>query len=121
LISSLVTPSTPQPFNPSTFAPAAPSAVFGDIYHGKRVLVTGHTGFKGAWLAEWLLALGADVTGLSLPPPTSPALFDQLGLAGRLHHVVGDIRDLAVVRRVVEDFHPDFIFHLAAQSLVRLS
>jgi len=48
---------------------------FGDIYHGKRVLVTGHTGFKGSWLCEWLLALGADVTGLALPPATTPALF----------------------------------------------
>ncbi len=108
-------PSTHQPLNPST------SAVFGGVYRGKRVLVTGHTGFKGAWLAEWLLALGADVTGLALPPPTSPALFDQLGLAGRLRHVEGDIRDLPTVRRVVDELRPDFIFHLAAQSLVRLS
>jgi len=94
---------------------------FSNIYRGRRVLVTGHTGFKGAWLAEWLLALGADVTGLALPPPTTPALFDQLALASRLHHVLGDIRDLATVRRVVEEARPDFIFHLAAQSLVRLS
>jgi len=96
---------------------------FGGVYRGKRVLVTGHTGFKGAWLAEWLLALGADVSGLSLPPPTQPSLFEQLGLAQRLgrNHHVGDIRDAALVGRVISETKPDFLFHLAAQSLVRLS
>jgi CDP-glucose 4,6-dehydratase len=94
---------------------------FGGVYAGKRVLVTGHTGFKGAWLSEWLLQLGAEVTGLALPPPTTPSLFEQLGLASRLTHVVGDIRDPAVVARVVEQTKPDFVFHLAAQPLVRLS
>ena len=94
---------------------------FGNIYRGKRVLVTGHTGFKGSWLCEWLLALGADVTGLALPPPTSPALFDQLGLASRVKDRRGDIRDLATVRAAVEAARPDFVFHLAAQPLVRLS
>ena len=68
--------------------------MFGGLYAGKRVLVTGHTGFKGSWLCEWLLGLGAKVTGYSLPPPAPPALFEQLGLAGRLRHIVGDIRDL---------------------------
>ena len=66
------------------------------------MLVTGHTGFKGAWLSEWLLALGARVTGYALPPPTEPALFAQLQLAGRLDHVVADIGDLAAIRAVVE-------------------
>ena len=94
---------------------------FADIYQGKRVLLTGHTGFKGAWLAEWLIVSGADVTGLALPPATEPALFDQLALAKRLHHRVGDIRDLATVRRAVEAAQPDFVFHLAAQPLVRQS
>ena len=94
---------------------------FGGAYRGRRVLVTGHTGFKGAWLSEWLLALGAEVTGLALAPNTEPALFDQLGLAGRLRHVVGDIRDPGVVQRVVDETAPDFLFHLAAQPLVRLS
>jgi len=92
-----------------------------DTYRGKRVLITGHTGFKGSWLAEWLLGLGAQVTGLALPPPTEPALFDQLGLAERIDHVVGDIRDRDLVRKVVERVRPDFVFHLAAQPLVRLS
>jgi CDP-glucose 4,6-dehydratase len=94
---------------------------FGDIYRGKRVLVTGHTGFKGSWLSEWLLSLGADVTGFALAPATSPALFEQLGLSARLRHTLGDVRDLAEVRSVVEESKPDFVFHLAAQPLVRLS
>ena len=90
-------------------------------FTGKRVLVTGHTGFKGSWLSEWLLMLGARVVGFSLPPPTSPALFDQLGLEDRLEHHIGDIRDGETLRRVVSDAQPDYIFHLAAQPLVRLS
>lgn len=94
---------------------------FADKYHGKRVLVTGHTGFKGSWLCEWLLALGAEVTGLALPPPTKPALFEQLGLAARLKHRIGDIRDLATVQKIMTECQPDFVFHLAAQPLVRLS
>lgn len=94
---------------------------FGRVYRGKRVLITGHTGFKGAWLSEWLLGLGAEVTGLALPPPTSPALFDQLGLSKRLHHREGDIRDLNTVIAAFDAAQPDFVFHLAAQPLVRLS
>ena len=97
------------------------SSCFGGFYRGKRVLVTGHTGFKGAWLTEWLLQLGADVTGFSLAPPSSPALFDQLGLAKRVRHVHGDVRDLVAVGKVVQDSRPDYVFHLAAQPLVRLS
>lgn len=94
---------------------------FLSTYQGKRVLVTGHTGFKGSWLCEWLLSLGAEITGFALPPTTSPALFDELGLAARVRHVAGDIRDLVAVRRVVEEVRPQFVFHLAAQPLVRLS
>ncbi|MEQ1859002.1 MAG: CDP-glucose 4,6-dehydratase [Chthoniobacteraceae bacterium] len=94
---------------------------FGDVFRGRRVLLTGHTGFKGAWLAEWLLTLGAEVTGFALAPPTEPSLFVQLGLEARLDHHPGDIRDEAAVRRVVDDARPEFVFHLAAQSLVRLS
>jgi CDP-glucose 4,6-dehydratase len=96
-------------------------SAFAGVYAGKRVLMTGHTGFKGSWLCEWLLSLGADVTGFALAPATTPALFDQLGLATRLRHVLGDVRDLAAVRRLVEKTAPDFVFHLAAQPLVRLS
>lgn len=91
------------------------------IYRGKRILVTGHTGFKGSWLCEWLLGLGAEVTGLALPPPTTPALFDQLNLSSRLRHIEGDVRDLAAVRAALATTQPDFVFHLAAQSIVRLS
>jgi len=93
-----------------------------DCYRGKRVLVTGHTGFKGSWLCEWLLALGAEVHGFALEPPTRPALFDQLGLAGRLKsHTLGDIRDRAALAEAIVRADPDFVFHLAAQPLVRLS
>jgi CDP-glucose 4,6-dehydratase len=95
--------------------------LFGSAYKGKRVLVTGHTGFKGAWLCEWLLGLGAEVTGLSLPPPTEPALFNVLGLARRLHHILGDIQEPEVLHKAVKKAKPDFVFHLAAQALVRES
>lgn len=94
---------------------------FSDIYRGRRILITGHTGFKGSWLSEWLLSLGADVHGIALPPPTSPALFDELGLADRMDHRVADIRDAALVADIVQDIAPEFVFHLAAQPLVRLS
>lgn len=91
------------------------------FYKDKRVLITGHTGFKGSWLTEWLLMMGAKVTGFALPPSTDPALFDQLGLAERCDHRIGDIRDRALVRKVIHEVRPDLIFHLAAQPLVRLS
>ena len=92
-----------------------------DGWSGRRVLVTGHTGFKGSWLALWLHRLGAEVTGLSLPPPSEPSLFAAAGIAGLVDHRIGDIRDLAAVQAVVERARPEVIFHLAAQSLVRLS
>lgn len=92
-----------------------------DHFASKRVLLTGHTGFKGSWLAEWLLLLGAEVTGYALRPPTEPALFEQLGLEQRLRHVVGDVQDLPSLSRVVTDVQPEFVFHLAAQPLVRRS
>lgn len=92
------------------------------VYKGKRVLVTGHTGFKGSWLCEWLLALGAEVHGFALEPPTRPSLFKQLKLAKRIaSHTIGDVRDLPAVVRTMRRVKPDFIFHLAAQPLVRLS
>jgi CDP-glucose 4,6-dehydratase len=94
---------------------------FGDAYRGRNVLVTGHTGFKGSWLSEWLLGLEANVTGLALPPATKPAIFEALGLETRLRHRTGDVRDRAVVREAVAETKPDYVFHLAAQSLVRES
>lgn len=87
-------------------------------YQGKRVFVTGHTGFKGSWLCEWLLQLGAEVTGYSLAPPTDPALFHQLDLAPRLRHLTGDIRNAGALQRALAEARPDFVFHLAAQPLV---
>ncbi len=95
--------------------------MFGDVFRGRTVWLSGHTGFKGAWLTEWLLQLGATVHGFALVPNTEPALFDQLGLASRVNHEIDDIRDLDRVRQSIEHSQPDFVFHLAAQPLVRLS
>lgn len=87
----------------------------------KRVLVTGHTGFKGAWLAEWLHLMGAEVTGYSLTPPSNPSLFELTKLTNRMHSVIGDIGDAELLKQTVINAKPDIIFHLAAQSLVRHS
>jgi len=91
------------------------------IYAGKRVLLTGHTGFKGGWLATWLTQLGADVTGYSLPPATSPNLFQAARIASRVRSVEGDIRDRDHLVRVWREARPDVVFHLAAQPIVRES
>ncbi len=96
--------------------------MFGTTFHNAPVLVTGHTGFKGSWLCEWLLHLGAEVHGIALDPPTSPALYDQLGLAGRLatdRRI--DLRDAPALASAVSAIQPRFVFHLAAQPLVRRS
>ncbi|MBA2719611.1 MAG: CDP-glucose 4,6-dehydratase [Chloroflexi bacterium] len=90
-----------------------------DAYLGRRAFVTGHTGFKGAWLAEWLRTLGAEVTGYALDPPTQPSLFDALDLGSRMKHVIADVRDHERLRTQVQDARPDVIFHLAARALVR--
>ncbi len=91
------------------------------FWRGKRVFMTGHTGFKGAWLALWLTDLGAEVTGYSLPPPTDPSLFDMAGLRSRLRHIEGDVRDEAALTHAVGEAPPEIVFHMAAQSLVRVS
>ncbi|KDB03133.1 CDP-glucose 4,6-dehydratase [Defluviimonas sp. 20V17] len=88
------------------------------FWAGRRVLVTGHTGFKGAWLSFWLDQMGAGVSGLALAPDTAPALFDQLGLASKMDHGLVDVRDPNAVRAQVETVQPDIVFHLAAQPLV---
>ena len=91
-------------------------------YDGAKVLVTGHTGFKGSWLCEMLLLAGAEVHGYALQPPTRPALFRQLKLSKRMaSHTIGDVRDIASLADTVERVLPDFVFHLAAQPLVRIS
>jgi hypothetical protein len=93
---------------------------FGDVYRGTTVLVTGHTGFKGAWLSEWLLGLGAQVVGYALAPPTTPALFSVLQLETRLAaDCRGDVRSLPTLEALLRRYAPAVIFHLAAQPLVR--
>ena len=91
------------------------------FWRGKRVLVTGHTGFKGAWLSLWLSDLGADVTGFALPPPTTPSLFEVARVENRVRHRLGDIRDLDAVAAVVREARPEVVIHMAAQALVRES
>ncbi len=95
--------------------------MFENIYQKKRVLITGHTGFKGAWLATWLLELGAEVHGLANGIPTQPSLYEVLGLSARMRHHEADVRDFGMVKKIVEAVRPDFIFHLAAQSIVKKS
>lgn len=95
--------------------------MFNGAYSGRRVLLTGHTGFKGGWLLTWLNRLGATVTGYSLKPPTNPSLFERAGLAEVCEHVEADIRDRERMNRVVADTKADVIFHLAAAPLVRES
>jgi CDP-glucose 4,6-dehydratase len=91
------------------------------FWSGRRVLLTGHTGFKGSWLALWLLELGAKVTGLALPPDTEPSLFSQLEIQRRLDHHIGDIRDAAALTELVALTRPQVVLHLAAQPQVRRS
>lgn len=92
-----------------------------EIYKGKKVLVTGHTGFKGGWLCLWLKSLGAEVLGYSLLPDNNLALFNIVELGKQIHSVIGDILDKEKLEKTVQDFMPDIIFHLAAQPIVRRS
>lgn len=89
------------------------------LWKGRRVWLSGHTGFKGAWLAFWLRQLGAEVCGYSLPASTNPSLFELLGLQGQLDHEIADIRDAGSVNKSIQGFKPEVVFHLAAQALVR--
>jgi CDP-glucose 4,6-dehydratase len=99
----------------------ASADLFDGAYAGRRVFVTGHTGFKGSWLVRWLLELGAEVTGYALEPPTDPSLFEELGLAERIGHITADVRDLKRLRLEMAAAAPEIVLHLAAQPLVRLS
>ncbi|MGZ3694623.1 MAG: CDP-glucose 4,6-dehydratase [Bdellovibrionota bacterium] len=96
-------------------------SAFGNTYSKKKVFLTGHTGFKGSWLGEWLNHLGAEVTGFSKDIPTSPSHFETIGLAKRLKDLRGDIRDLPALSKAMAESKPEIIFHLAAQPLVRAS
>lgn len=89
------------------------------FYENKRVLVTGHTGFKGSWLCRVLTLSGAKVTGYSLTPPTDPSLFEIAGLEDTMESITGDVRDLKHLRQVFEQVQPEIVFHLAAQPIVR--
>lgn len=91
------------------------------FWRGKRVLVTGHTGFKGSWLSLWLQRLGAKVSGYSLPAPSEPSLFEVARVHEGMRSLEGDVRDLDRLRRVFEETRPEVVFHLAAQALVRPS
>ena len=91
------------------------------LYKGRKVFVTGHTGFKGSWLTLWLKRLGAEVMGYSLPVSNSPAMFEALELSGLCRHVEGSVADYRTLRAAVEDFQPEIVLHLAAQPLVRPS
>jgi CDP-glucose 4,6-dehydratase len=95
--------------------------LFSGVYSGKTVLVTGHTGFKGSWLILWLQLLGARVIGYALSPHTEPSLFQLSNAQEGITHIIGDTRDLSKVREMCQTYKPDFVFHLAAQSLVRYS
>ena len=89
------------------------------FYGGKRVLLTGHTGFKGSWLSKILIMCGANLTGYALNPPTDTNIFDILGLDTEMNSVIGDIRDLEHLKKVFDEVEPEYVIHMAAQPIVR--
>lgn len=91
------------------------------FWKGKRVFLTGHTGFKGSWLSLWLQWLGAEVTGYALKPSTNPSLFEVANVAAGMHSIIGDVRDLDSLQKAIQDSSPDIVIHMAAQPLVRYS
>ncbi|MCX7178217.1 MAG: GDP-mannose 4,6-dehydratase, partial [Proteobacteria bacterium] len=97
------------------------STIHADFWRGKRVFLTGHTGFKGGWLCLWLQSMGAEVCGLSLAPSTTPALWSEARIAQGMTSNIGDIRDFETVRVAMAAFEPEIVIHMAAQALVRLS
>src|SRR6185295_14380488 len=88
------------------------------FWNGKRVLITGHTGFKGSWLCLWLHSVGARVAGYALAPPTRPSLYELAGVDDLIDSTIADIRDLEALSRCLASFAPDVVFHMAAQSVV---
>ena len=95
--------------------------MFKNIFSGKKVLITGHTGFKGSWLSTWLLHLGANVIGISKDIPTKPSMFKVLGLENNIEHHSEDIRNFGALYKIIKQEEPEFIFHLAAQAIVSTS
>jgi len=95
--------------------------MYNKFYKNKKVFITGHTGFKGSWLTLWLTELGANVIGYALEPPTIPSLFETLNLKERITHLIGDVRDEEKLKKIIKLYRPEFVFHLAAQPLVRYS
>ena len=91
------------------------------FWRGKRVFLTGHTGFKGSWLSLWLQNMGVELTGYALESPSSPSLFQVAAVAEGMNSLHGDIRDLDALSRAIGQFQPEIVIHMAAQSLVRLS
>lgn len=91
------------------------------FWGGKKILVTGHTGFKGSWLSLWLHSLGAQVVGYSLEPPTKPNIFETINFNKDIISIIGDVRDRKKLTNVIEDYSPEIVFHLAAQPIVRES
>jgi CDP-glucose 4,6-dehydratase len=94
---------------------------FNNCFKGKKIIVTGHTGFKGAWLTTWLLQLGAEITGISKDIPTIPSLFEGMGLATKINHHVVNICDAKAINKIFLSVAPDFVFHLAAQPIVSVA
>ena len=95
--------------------------MFENCFSNKKVLITGNTGFKGSWLSSWLLKLGAKVYGLSNEIPTDPSLYEILSLKNKIKHYDADVRNLDRIKEIFQEVAPDFIFHLAAQSIVSKS
>ena len=92
-----------------------------EFWQGRRVFLTGHTGFKGSWLSLWLQSLGAEVTGFALRPPTDPNLFDEARVGQGMRSIIGDIRDPSILQQAMQECRPDIVIHMAAQPLVRYS
>jgi CDP-glucose 4,6-dehydratase len=91
------------------------------FWRNKRVFLTGHTGFKGSWMSLWLQSLGAELTGYSLQPPTSPSLFEVAGVADGMVSILGDVRDFDALLNAIRQAKPEIVIHMAAQPLVRYS
>jgi CDP-glucose 4,6-dehydratase len=92
-----------------------------DFWKGRRVFLTGHTGFKGSWLSLWLFSLGAEVRGYALTPPTMPSLFNEANIDSIIDSQIGDIRNQNSLHKSMTEFNPDILIHMAAQPLVRYS